>query len=90
MPLSLKDLHDSMADGGVGIRARTELEPLGGPGDKLAPPTYGVDSGFPTRYATEQRRVDGQNVPSVVLDSVASQANRLELALLEAVRNGDM
>ena len=90
MPLSLKDLYDSLADDGVGIRARTELEPLGGPGDKLAPPTYGADSGFPTKYATEQRRVDGQNVPSVVLDSVASQANRLELALLEAVHNGDM
>ena len=59
-------------------------------GDKVFPPTYGVAEREETKYATEHRRVDGQTVPSVVLDSVASQANRFELALLDAVRRGEV
>jgi CRISPR-associated protein Csb1 len=60
------------------------------------PPTYGVQDNAETKYATERRRVhsaDGRGdeaVRSVVLDSVASQANRLELALLDAIRRGDL
>lgn len=90
MTISLDELRNSLADDGVGIRARTELEPLGGPGDKLAPPTYGADTRFATKYATETRRVAGENVPSVVLDSVGSQANRLEAALLDSLRNAEI
>lgn len=78
-----------MTDGAVGIRGRTPLQPLGGAGDKVFPPTYGVSNRADTRYALEDRRIDGVNVPCVVLDSVASQANRRELALLHAVRRDD-
>lgn len=74
----------------VGLRARTALEPLGGPGDKVFPPTYGVPERADTRYATEQRRVDGELRDSVVLSSVAQQANQMELALLTAVRDGEL
>lgn len=67
------------------FRCVSELQPAGGPGDKIFPPTY--EGG---RYATETRYVEGREVSCVLLDSVQSQANRLELALLEAHRAGQV
>ncbi|WP_300613163.1 type I-U CRISPR-associated RAMP protein Csb1/Cas7u [Trebonia sp.] len=96
MSLTHEELKEGVVGGAVGVRCRTVLQPLGGPGDKVFPPTYGVDNNAETKYATEKRRVpraDGSEdtvVPAVVLDSVASQANRLELALLDAIRRGDL
>jgi CRISPR-associated protein Csb1 len=63
------------------IRAITRLQPSGGAGDKVFPPTY--EKG---QYAREQRIIDGKTVETVLLDSVQSQANRFEEALLEAYR----
>ena len=63
------------------VRCRFHLTPAGGAGDKVRPPTYGDG-----RYAVEIRRLDGEDVPCVVLDSVASQANRMESALFTMVR----
>lgn len=63
------------------IRCVTRLEPVGDKRDKVFPPTY--DGAV---YA-EERRVDDDGehlIPVVLLDSVASQANRMELALLDA------
>lgn len=86
----------------AGFRAITRLEPLGGPGDKLFPPTFGDSVRVPvpagedreerrcTKYALEWRRVDGASKLCVVLDSVASQANRLELALLDGYERGEL
>lgn len=88
MTLTFEQLRDAIAGNSVGVRSRIALEPLGGPGDKLLPPTYGVSDGAQTKYATELRRIDGEDVPCALLDSVASQANRRELALLEASRDG--
>ena len=91
MSLSYDDLRSAVAGEGVGVRSRIELEPLGGPGDKVFPPTYGVPDNARTRYALEHRVVMGadgtrrEDVQSVVLDSVSSQANRFELALLSAL-----
>jgi CRISPR-associated protein Csb1 len=95
MALRYESLLEAVEGGGVGIRSRTELEPLGGVGDKVFPATYGVDNGALTKYATEPRVVTAEDgsttkTQSVVLDSVSSQANRLEMALLEAVRAGDL
>ncbi|HEY6315106.1 MAG TPA: type I-U CRISPR-associated RAMP protein Csb1/Cas7u [Streptosporangiaceae bacterium] len=96
MTLTYDRLLSCVAGNAVGVRCRTMLQPLGGPGDKVFPPTYGVSDNAETKYATEERYVppeDGINgsvVRSVVLDSVASQANRLELALLNAIRRGDL
>lgn len=63
------------------FRCTTEYQPTGGVGDKVFPPTYKGGE-----YAVENRIVDGQPVPCVLLDSVQSQANRMELSLLEALR----
>lgn len=90
MTLTYPVLLDAVAGEGVGFRARIPLEPLGGPGDKVTPPTYSVADGAATAYAVEERRVDGESVDAVVLDSVASQANRLESALLAAHRGGEL
>jgi CRISPR-associated protein Csb1 len=65
------------------FRRRTVLHPAGGDGDKVFPPTY-LDG----PYATETRVINGEKLPTVLLDSVQSQANRMELALLRAVRSG--
>jgi len=63
----------------VGIRLRRRLQPAGGEGDKIFPPTY--QGG---KYAWEERVINGERVPCVILDSVQSQANRMELTLLRA------
>jgi CRISPR-associated protein Csb1 len=94
MSLSYTELRDAVAGDAVGIRCRNLLEPLGGVGDKVFPPTYSVADNAETRYAVETRYTpteegqDNHAVRSVVLDSVASQANRFELALLDAIRGG--
>lgn len=90
MNLSYDDLREAVAGPGVGVRARTVLQPLGGPGDKVFPASYSVSDRAETKYAVEKRRVDDRSVDTVVLDSVASQANRFELALLDAVRAGEV
>jgi CRISPR-associated protein Csb1 len=64
------------------LRRRQRLQPAGGPGDKLFPPTYPSDTG-PT-HVFERRRIDGEERVCVLIDSVQSQANRLEEALLSA------
>lgn len=78
-----------LTEGGVAIRVRQRLQPAGGPGDKVFPPTYATGEGK-LKYATEQRRRDGVEVPAVLLDSVASQANRIEESLLAAWESGDL
>lgn len=81
--LTLKDLTDAVAGSAAAFRLRLRLQPAGGEGDKLFPPTY--EGG---KYATEDRIIEKQKVPCVLLDSVPSQANRMELALQEAVDGG--
>jgi CRISPR-associated protein Csb1 len=63
------------------IRRVARFQPGGGPGEKVYPPTY--EGG---QYACDTRVIDGARLPCVLLDSVQSQANRLELALLAAHR----
>jgi len=88
--LTLADLTAAVAGGAVAVRTRTRLDPAGGPGDKIFPPTYVKEGRSQTKYAMEARVVDGQTVQTVLLDSVASQANRIEEALLEGWRRGDL
>jgi CRISPR-associated protein Csb1 len=89
-PLSFEVLSSAVAGDGVGLRARIELEPLGGPGDKVFPASFGVAERAESKYAFEDRRVNGETVRSVLLNSVAAEANRIELAVLEAFRDGDL
>lgn len=92
--LTLKDLTEAVAGSAAAFRLRLRLQPAGGDGDKVFPPTY--EGG---KYATERRIIPGYKyldpdtgregaVPCVLLDSVPSQANRMELALQEAVDGG--
>lgn len=79
--LTLKRLKEAVAGTAAALRCVTEYQPAGGEGDKVFPPTY--EGG---KYATEKRRLPGvaEPVDCVLLDSVQSQANRMELALLDA------
>lgn len=83
--LTLEILQLAIAGHAAAFRCVTEYQPAGGKGDKVFPPTY--EGG---KYATEDRVIDGAEAPvkCVLLDSVQSQANRMELALLEACRGG--
>lgn len=87
MHLTYEELRDAIEGGFVGLRARTTLQPLGGAGDKVFPPTYQPSREDGTKYAFEDRRIDGATVRCVLVDSVASQANRMEAALLAAARS---
>ena len=79
--LDLPLLNALVAGDGVAICIRQRLQPAGGVGDKVFPPTYATGDKM-LKYAGETRRVDGKDVPVVLLDSVASQANRMEESLL--------
>ncbi|MGE4365797.1 type I-G CRISPR-associated RAMP protein Csb1/Cas7g [Thermomonas sp.] len=82
MKLDYPYLKKLVEEDAVAIRGTATLEPAGGPGDKIFPPTHAVDSKEPgAKYAFEKRRIDGQDVTCVLIDSVQSQANRMEEAL---------
>ena len=85
LDLDLDTLREAVAGTAAAFRCVTDYQPAGGPGDKVFPPTY--EGG---KYATEERidPATGEIKPCVLLDSVQSQANRMELALLEAHRAG--
>lgn len=71
------------------IRRRQVLQPVGGKGDKIFPPTYPVEGrNQPPRHVYEKRKIDGRDVWCVLVDSVASQANRLEEALAATIADG--
>jgi len=86
--LTYESLRDAVAGSAVALRSRTELQPADGPGGKVFPPTYAVNAEH--KYAVETRQVGDQEVQTVLLDSVASQANRAELALLEGWEADDL
>lgn len=82
--LDLKKLMFVVEGDVVAVRGKATLEPAGGPGDKVFPPTHAIDEKTKSpgaRYALEKRRIGGDTVDCVLLDSVQSQANRMEEAL---------
>src|SRR5882724_445190 len=83
--LDLELLNHACSKDGAAIRIRTKLLPVGGSDDKIFPPTYAGESH--AVYAVEKRRIGEREVATVLLDSVQSQANRLEQGLLEAVED---
>lgn len=89
--LTFERLHDAVAGGSVALRSRTTLQPAGGEGDKVFPSSYAVDGRADHKYVVEERQVgEGGVSATVLLDSVASQANRAELALLEGWERGEL
>ena len=86
--MNISQLQKMVAEGAA-LRRRQRLQPVGGQGDKIFPPTYpGEGRNAPPRHVYERRRLNGQDVWCVLIDSVQSQANRLEECLLEAIRDG--
>ena len=84
MPLNADQLKKLVAGDAVAIRGTATLEPAGGPGDKIFPPTHAVDDKNKkpgAKYAFETRRINGHDTMCVLIDSVQSQANRMEEAL---------
>lgn len=81
-PLTLEVVTGALDSGAAALRCVTEYQPAGGPGDKVFPPTYAGG-----KCATERRVVPetGEMLDCVLLDSVQSQANRMELVLLDAM-----
>jgi CRISPR-associated protein Csb1 len=79
--LTLEKLREFTRQGAA-ARCRVALQPAGGEGTKVFPPTYAG-----AVYATEKRRLPGHQEPvdCVLLDSVQSQANRMEEALQQAI-----
>jgi CRISPR-associated protein Csb1 len=82
-----------MAAEDAALRRRQRLQPAGGRGDKIFPPTYPdeakrINRNAPPRHVYEQRRLNGGSVWCVLIDSVQSQANRLEECLLDAIHDG--
>ena len=90
--LTFEQLHGAVAGDAVALRSRMTLQPAGGEGDKVFPPSYAVDGRADHKYAVEERQVGESDKLSttVLLDSVASQANRAELALLEGWEQGEL
>lgn len=87
MKLDLTTLQQAVNGSAAAFRCRRKLQPAGGAGDKVFPPTFAG-----AVYAVEQRRVRDEKgnvrpdpVTCVVLDTVQSQANRMEQALQEAL-----
>ncbi len=85
--LTYEKLYEAVAGNAYAFRAVVDFYPVGGDGDKVFPPTYSNDGD--TVYAFETRIIDGEELKCVLLDSVQSQANRLELALLDWHRNAE-
>ncbi|MBI1839513.1 MAG: type I-U CRISPR-associated protein Cas7 [Verrucomicrobia bacterium] len=90
MKLDLATLQQAVNGSAAAFRCRRKLQPAGGAGDKVFPPTFAG-----AVYAVEQRRVRDQEgnprpdpVTCVVLDTVQSQANRMEQALQDALDSG--
>jgi len=86
--VTLDKLTTMVSDGAVAIRGKAVLEPAGGPLDKVFPPSHAVKEEnlghgkrLGAKYAFETRRLGGADVTCVLLDSVQSQANRMEEAL---------
>jgi len=82
--LTLENLREAVRTAAA-FRSRRRLQPAGGEGDKVFPPTFAG-----AVYAIEKRRIPDREdaVRCVLLDSVQSQANRMEQALQDAVDSG--
>ena len=89
MKIDFQVLRDAISEGAA-FRRVCRLQPVGGKGDKIFPPTYpGERNNDPPQHVFERRRIDGDEIWCVLIDSVQSQANRLEEALLAAADRED-
>lgn len=84
--MNYQQLHQAVQSA-AGLRLRLRLQPLYGQGEIVFPCT--VAGG---KYQISNRRIPGydQSVSCAILDSVQSQANRMEDALLADIRAGNL
>ncbi|SIS74415.1 type I-G CRISPR-associated RAMP protein Csb1/Cas7g [Alicyclobacillus vulcanalis] len=88
--MNVKSLEQMVMEDAA-IRRRQRLQPVGGKGDKIFPSTYpGEFQNDPPKHVFERRMIEGEEVWCALVDSVQSQANRMEEALLEVVRQGGL
>jgi CRISPR-associated protein Csb1 len=85
MAFSIENLT-SAVDQDAAFRSRQRLQPVGGAGDKIFPPTYPGEGREGPQHIFEQRRIGSGTVVTALLDSVQSSANRHEEALLSLAR----
>ena len=89
--LTFEQLCSAVDGDAVALRSITTLQPAGGTNDKIFPPSYSVEDKADHKYAVEERVLEnGATATTVLLDSVASQANRAELALLAGYRQEEL
>ena len=93
LPALTHEVLRGAVEGGANyLRFKTRLQPADGTNGKVHPPTYAGPEGSAreaeARYHVEERRSGGRIVLTAVLDSVPSQANRAEEALLDAYEDG--
>lgn len=84
--MNYTELHQAVQSA-AGLRLRLRLQPMYGQGEIVFPSTYSGGG-----YLISDRRIPGydQAVKCAILDSVQSQANRMEDALAEDIRNGNI
>lgn len=84
-------LRNALSGDAAALAVNAILQPVNPAQDQVMPPTYlSDDPKNKSTYAFMSRRVNGELHQTVLLDSIASQANRLELALLAATRADDV
>ena len=87
--IDLNTLQSAVAGTAAAIRIVTKLEPVGHSRDKVFPPTYaGGEYATEKRYPAIETKDDDQPLQSVLLHSVAGEANLLEEALKAAIQDG--
>ena len=81
--MNYTELHQAVQSA-AGLRLRLRLQPMYGQGEIVFPSTYSGGG-----YLISDRRIPGypEAVKCAILDSVQSQANRMEDALAEDIRN---
>ncbi len=84
--MNYNDLLESVRNAAA-LRLRLRLQPMYGQGEIVFPSTYSGGG-----YLISDRRIPGYDSPvkCAILDSVQSQANRMEDALAEDIRSGNI
>jgi len=87
--IAMKKLLESCRTGGPSCyTSLTELAAAGGEHASVAPAKFAGKSKGENLYAYEQRFVDGELRQVVLIDSKQSQLNRMEAAVLQAIKDG--
>lgn len=87
--LDYDTLKAAVSGSAAAIRIVTKLEPVGHSRDKVFPPTYaGGEYATEKRYPAVNPKDEDEPLQSVLLHSVAGEANLLEEALKAAIQDG--